>query len=83
MNPFQMPCQALGTREGCFSPTSDWPSGWHTMPVSGPQGLVARTRKAKRESSLVRWAASSRETPTYPVPGERLVACTHIFRHIF
>jgi len=52
-------------------------------PSSGPPGLGGNTGAVDRELSLRRWAASSRETLMYPVPGERLIAVTPTFRLMF
>jgi hypothetical protein len=60
-------------------PTSGWLAGCARCRSAGPQGLVMRTRRATRESSPVRWAASSGETPTYPCQASGWSSRTHTF----
>jgi len=50
---------------------------------SDPHGQRPIPGQPTVPSPLRRWATPSPETPTYPVPGERLVTITHAFRHIF
>ena len=46
--------------------------------------VVTGARRHPRAShDYERWATPSRETSTYPLPNEPLVAITHTFRHIF
>jgi hypothetical protein len=74
--------QALG-RGRCIPPLV----ARFVEPVSPPGFRPARSWRAQgtptAKSSLRRWASPSGETPTFPVPGESMVAITHTFRHTF
>ncbi len=52
-------------------------------PSSQTRTTRMRNGAVEREPSLLRWATPRCGSPTFPVPGERLVAITHTFRHIF
>ena len=50
---------------------------------AGACGVMVLAMAVGTEPPLRRWATSGTETPTYPVPVERLVTITHTFATSF
>jgi len=75
--------QALGRRRGPRPPVCGVRLAGAAAKLSSPHGHGTRDHVSKVRFIPRALGCCQRETPTFPVPGERLVAITHTFRHIF